>query len=46
MQTPDALAALGYDAANVLFDAIRRANSTEGPKLRDAIAPDEGLSRE
>ena len=37
-QTPDALAALGYDAANVLFDAIRRANSTEGPKLRDAIA--------
>jgi len=36
-QTPDGLAALGYDAANVLFDSIRRANSTEGPKLRDAI---------
>jgi branched-chain amino acid transport system substrate-binding protein len=36
-QTPDGLAALGYDAANVLFDSIRRSNSTEGPKLRDAI---------
>jgi branched-chain amino acid transport system substrate-binding protein len=36
-QTPDGLAALGFDAANILFDAIRRANSTEGPKLRDAI---------
>jgi len=37
-ETPDGLAALAYDAANVLFDAMRRANSTEGPKLRDAIA--------
>jgi branched-chain amino acid transport system substrate-binding protein len=36
-QTPDGLAALGFDAANILFDAIRRANSTEGLKLRDAI---------
>jgi branched-chain amino acid transport system substrate-binding protein len=36
-ETPDGLAALGFDAANVLFDAIRRANTTEGPKLRDAI---------
>ncbi len=35
---PDSLAALGYDAANVLFDAIKRAGTTEGPKLRDAIA--------
>lgn len=35
--TPDGLAALGFDAANVLFEAIRRGNSTEGPKLRDAI---------
>lgn len=34
----DALAALGYDSAMVLFDAIKRAGSTEGPKLRDAIA--------
>jgi branched-chain amino acid transport system substrate-binding protein len=37
-QTPDGLAALGFDAANVLFDSIRRANTLEGPKLRDAIA--------
>lgn len=36
--TPDANAALAYDAANVLFDAMTRAGSTEGPKLRDAIA--------
>src|SRR6185503_342425 len=37
-QTPDALAGLAYDAANILFDAIKRANSTEGAKIRDAIA--------
>jgi branched-chain amino acid transport system substrate-binding protein len=35
---PDALAALGYDSAKVLMDAIRRANSTEPAKIRDAIA--------
>ncbi|HEX8650202.1 MAG TPA: ABC transporter substrate-binding protein [Pyrinomonadaceae bacterium] len=35
---PDALAALGYDAMNVLADAIRRAGTTDGPKLREAIA--------
>src|SRR5882724_3067766 len=35
---PDALAALGYDAMRVLADAIKRAGTTEGPKLRDAIA--------
>ena len=35
---PDALAGLGYDSAKVLFDAIRRTNSTEGSKIRDAIA--------
>ena len=35
---PDALAGLGYDSAMVLFDAIRRSNSTEGAKIRDAIA--------
>jgi len=37
-ETPDALAGLGYDAAGVLFDAIKRANSTDGAKVRDAIA--------
>ena len=35
---PDALAALAYDAAKILADAIKRAGTTEGPKLRDAIA--------
>lgn len=36
--TPDALAALAYDAARVLGDAIKRAGTTDGPKLREAIA--------
>ncbi|HLE63529.1 MAG TPA: ABC transporter substrate-binding protein [Pyrinomonadaceae bacterium] len=35
---PDALAALGYDAMRVLADSISRVGTTEGPKLRDAIA--------
>jgi branched-chain amino acid transport system substrate-binding protein len=35
---PDGLAALGYDAALVLFDAMDRAKSLDGPALRDAIA--------
>lgn len=35
---PDAMAALGYDSAMVLADAVRRANSTEGAKLREALA--------
>jgi branched-chain amino acid transport system substrate-binding protein len=35
---PDALAGLGYDAAMVLFDAMMRAGSTDGMKVRDAIA--------
>lgn len=37
-KTPDGLAALGYDAALVLFDAMERAPSLEGKALRDAIA--------
>jgi len=37
-ETPDAMAALGYDSAMVLVDAIKRAGSTEGPKIRDALA--------
>jgi branched-chain amino acid transport system substrate-binding protein len=36
--TPDALAGLAFDAANILFDAIKRANTTDGAKVRDAIA--------
>ena len=35
---PDSIAALGYDAAKVLADSINRAGTTEGPKVRDAIA--------
>jgi len=37
-ETPDAMAALGYDSAMVLADSIKRAGTTDGPKLRDAIA--------
>jgi branched-chain amino acid transport system substrate-binding protein len=35
---PDSIAALGYDAAKVLADAMTRAGSTDGPKVRDALA--------
>jgi branched-chain amino acid transport system substrate-binding protein len=35
---PDAMAALGYDTAHILSDALRRAGSSDGAKLRDAIA--------
>ncbi|MEZ5428024.1 MAG: ABC transporter substrate-binding protein [Pyrinomonadaceae bacterium] len=34
----DSLAALGYDSAYVLADALRRAGSTDGETLRKAIA--------
>ncbi|HVE65889.1 MAG TPA: ABC transporter substrate-binding protein [Thermoanaerobaculia bacterium] len=37
-QVPDALAALGYDAARILADAITRAGSTGADKIRDALA--------
>ncbi|SHJ55904.1 ABC transporter substrate-binding protein [Propionispora hippei] len=37
-QAPDAMAVLGYDAANVLIDAISRANSEEPAKIREALA--------
>ena len=35
---PDAMAALGYDSAMLLADAIRRVGSTDPQKLRDALA--------
>ena len=35
---PDAMAALGYDSALVLADAIKRAGSTDAQKIRDALA--------
>jgi branched-chain amino acid transport system substrate-binding protein len=35
---PDAHAALAYDAARILFDAMARAGATDADKLRDALA--------
>ena len=35
---PDAMAALGYDSMMILADAIKRAGTTDGPKVRDALA--------
>ncbi|HTL28453.1 MAG TPA: ABC transporter substrate-binding protein [Tepidisphaeraceae bacterium] len=37
-RTPDSMAALGYDAANLLFDAMERASSLSGKDLAAAIA--------
>ena len=37
-KNPDALAAMGYDSAIVLVDAIKRAGSIEGSKVRDALS--------
>ena len=37
-QVPDAMAVLGYDAAYALVDAIKRANSTDSEKIREALA--------
>ena len=35
---PDALAATAYDAALIMFDAIKRAPSLDGTAIRDALA--------
>ena len=40
----NALSALGYDSAMVLIDALKRAGTTEGPKLRDALAATKDFS--
>lgn len=37
-KTPDAMAALGYDSAMILVDAIKRAGSTDAKAIRDALA--------
>jgi branched-chain amino acid transport system substrate-binding protein len=42
-EVPDAMAALGYDSAQVMVDAIRRAGTTEGPAVRDALAATKGF---
>lgn len=40
---PDAFAALGYDAVNLLADAIRRAGSTDPEAVRQALAATSGF---
>lgn len=42
-ETPDALAALGYDAATLMVDAIRRAGRVDRAAVRDALAATNGL---
>jgi branched-chain amino acid transport system substrate-binding protein len=37
-ETPDAMAALGYDSAMMLADAIKKTGSTDCTKIRDALA--------
>lgn len=39
----NAFAALGFDAVNLLADAIVRAQTTDGPRLRDALAATRGF---
>lgn len=41
--TPDGLAALGYDAAMLLFEAMQRTESMEGDALAAAIAGTDGF---
>ena len=43
-EVPDALAALGYDAAKIIADAMTRAGTTDGPKVRDALAATKDFS--
>lgn len=42
-KTPDGLAALGYDAAMLLFEAMKRSPSLEGADLAAAIAETDGF---
>lgn len=42
-QEPDALAALAYDAAKVLFEAMKTAGSAEPAKIREALAATKDL---
>jgi branched-chain amino acid transport system substrate-binding protein len=41
--TPDAYAAQGYGAAEILFAAIQRAGKVDGPAIRKALAETKGL---
>jgi branched-chain amino acid transport system substrate-binding protein len=40
---PDAYAAQAYGAAQILFDAIRRAGKADGPAIREALAATKDL---
>ncbi len=42
-EVPDAMAVLGYDAANMLVHAIEQAGSVSGDKVRDALAQTKDL---
>jgi branched-chain amino acid transport system substrate-binding protein len=42
-QVPDALAALGYDSAMMIVDAIKRANSADPEKIKEALVQTKGL---
>ncbi len=41
---PDAMAALGYDAAKVAIAALEKAKDLSGPSVRDAIAQTKDFS--
>ena len=43
-EVPDAMAILGYDAMKLMVDAIKRAGSTDGAKIRDALAATKDFS--
>jgi branched-chain amino acid transport system substrate-binding protein len=42
-ETPDAMAALGYDSAMILAAAIKTAGTTDGAKVRDALAAEKNF---
>jgi branched-chain amino acid transport system substrate-binding protein len=41
---PDLIAVMGYDSAQMIFDAIKRAGSTDGKAINDALAATKGLA--
>lgn len=43
-QLPDSMAAMGYDAAYLLVDAIKRADSIDSTKIREALAATKSFS--
>ena len=43
-ETPDAMAALGYDSAMILAAAMKSAGTTDGAKVRDALATEKDFS--